>query len=82
MEAKIAVDLVQDLRTFCRVHGENCFLCTKSYFPDKEVVENHVKELPQIVLADSGNRGWDCLLDQDNCFADMEVNVPAFAWIN
>ena len=82
MEAKTAVDSVQDLRTSCQKHGRNCPLCRKSYSPDKEVVDSHVKELLQIALAGSDSKGSDCLLDQDSYFADMEVNVLAFAWFN
>ena len=82
MEAKIAVDLVQDLRTFCREHVESDHLCMKNCFPDKEAVENRGKELLQIGLVGSGSRGLDYPLDQDNYFADTEVSVPAFAWVS
>lgn len=80
MEEKIAVDLVQHLRIFGQEHAESGLLCRKNCSPDKEAAENHVQELLQIDLVDSGNMGLGCPLDQDSYFADREVTVPAFAW--
>lgn len=79
MEAKIAVDLVQDPKIFCQEHDQNCRLCMKNYDPDKEIDESHVKVALQIGLADFGSTGSDCLLDQDKYFADKGVSEPTFA---
>ena len=81
MEAKTAVDLVQDPKIFCQEHGRNLSLCMKNYDPDKEVGESHVKEVLRIDLAGSDSKGSDCLLDQDKYLADMRVSAPTVAWI-
>ncbi len=80
MEERIAVDLGQNLKTVFLEDGENGPLCMKDCSRDKAAVESHGMEVHHIVLADSGSRGLGFLLVLDNCFADTEVNVPAFAY--
>jgi hypothetical protein len=75
----VGLDQVQ--KTVYLEHSGNGHLCTKDCSHDKVAVESHAKEVRCIGLVDSGNRDSGCLLVLGGCFVDMEVSVPAVAYI-